>query len=270
MALHAPKGALDAAWPIRLRIRFNDTQPDLYLATTADASVNQVKNEISVLRPPLASKQLRLIFSGQLLRPDTQLIDYPSLRSQINQKAQSAAPPPASTPATVPGGPSTSSAYQSATPPAGMSARRWGKQSEGAAVELSQRAGTTPGSEEVSDAPEPADLPAESTTQQDSASNHNRPVGFDRLREAGFSEQDIANFRQQFHLFQGTNANAENDENIRNLEETWMDDGGQNAAVDGGFFLGMLSALWYRENMSPQHKAGILLNFIFGFLRGLD
>ncbi|RKP37653.1 hypothetical protein BJ085DRAFT_31928 [Dimargaris cristalligena] len=218
MALHAPKGALDAAWPIRLRIRFNDTQPDLYLATTADASVNQVKNEISVLRPPLASKQLRLIFSGQLLRPDTQLIDYPSLRSQINQKAQSAAPPPASTPATVPGGP-------------------------------------------ISDAPEPADLPAESTTQQDSASNHNRPVGFDRLREAGFSEQDIANFRQQFHLFQGTNANA----------ETWMDDGGQNAAVDGvngesynqlfnglivGFFLGMLSALWYRENMSPQHKAG--------------
>ncbi|KAJ1922629.1 hypothetical protein IWQ60_006396 [Tieghemiomyces parasiticus] len=97
------------------------------------------------------------------------------------------------------------------------------------------------------------------------------PVGFDRLRDAGFSEQEIGNIRDQFHMFQGNQPNIDNEDQIRNMEEEWMDNGGQNAAVDGvsgqgytelfqgfciGFFLGLFAPFWYKENMTPRQHVG--------------
>ncbi|KAI8081900.1 uncharacterized protein B0P05DRAFT_468736 [Gilbertella persicaria] len=54
------------------------------------------------------------------------------------------------------------------------------------------------------------------------------PTGFDRLRESGFTEEDIRNIRTQFHRLHGTSF----DDNVpteeaRNLEEQWMDNTGE-------------------------------------------
>jgi len=58
-----------------------------------------------------------------------------------------------------------------------------------------------------------------------------QPVrGFDRLVSVGFSESDIANFRQQFHSQSSSNyldtdfdTEEEYDEHARALEEQWID-----------------------------------------------
>ncbi|KAL4073331.1 DUF2407 ubiquitin-like domain-containing protein [Scleroderma yunnanense] len=64
--------------------------------------------------------------------------------------------------------------------------------------------------------------------------------GFDRLVTAGFSEEDIANFRRQFHSQSSSNYldlafenDEEYDEHARALEELWIDslDSGTNAPI---------------------------------------
>lgn len=63
------------------------------------------------------------------------------------------------------------------------------------------------------------------------------PVGFDRLRSAGFSEEDIASLRTQFQRFHGS---REEDEAVdaTAMEEQWLDEtiglGGGAATGDGG------------------------------------
>ncbi|KAI8987834.1 hypothetical protein BDF20DRAFT_814200 [Mycotypha africana] len=67
-------------------------------------------------------------------------------------------------------------------------------------------------------------------TIQNSQNNYPQiipPTGFDRLREAGFSEEDIQNFRTQFHRFNGTALDELPTEEARNLEEQWMDNTGE-------------------------------------------
>jgi hypothetical protein len=53
------------------------------------------------------------------------------------------------------------------------------------------------------------------------------PTGFDRLREAGFTEEDIRNIRTQFHRLHGTTFEESPSEEARNLEEQWMDNTGE-------------------------------------------
>ncbi|KAG1237552.1 hypothetical protein G6F35_000594 [Rhizopus arrhizus] len=55
------------------------------------------------------------------------------------------------------------------------------------------------------------------------------PTGFDRLRESGFTEEDIQNIRAQFHRLHGTTFDEtdETSEEARNLEEQWMDNTGE-------------------------------------------
>jgi len=68
------------------------------------------------------------------------------------------------------------------------------------------------------------------------------PVGFDRLRSAGFSDDDIASLRAQFQRFHGSRA-GDDDEvvDITALEERWLDEtiglGGGPTISDGGLFL---------------------------------
>jgi DUF2407 ubiquitin-like domain/DUF2407 C-terminal domain len=63
------------------------------------------------------------------------------------------------------------------------------------------------------------------------------PVGFDRLRSAGFSEEDIASLRTQFQRFHGS---REEDEAVdaTAMEERWLDEtiglGGGATTGDGG------------------------------------
>ncbi|CAO3638536.1 unnamed protein product [Cunninghamella echinulata] len=112
------------------------------------------------------------------------------------------------------------------------------------------------------------------------------PVGFDRLREAGFSEEDIRNIRTQFHRMNGAPVDGdENSEQARQLEEQWMDNTGEtlpDGTVQGtynemmwglifGFFLGIICLFWFRESVfTRRHQigivGGILINISFGLL----
>ncbi|CEG75889.1 hypothetical protein RMATCC62417_10864 [Rhizopus microsporus] len=112
------------------------------------------------------------------------------------------------------------------------------------------------------------------------------PVGFDRLRESGFTEEDIQNIRAQFHRLHGTDYNDTEgtSEEARNLEEQWMDNTGETLpdAVQGtykemmwglmfGFFLGIICLFWFRESVFSRRQqlgiiAGMLINISFGIL----
>ncbi|KAI8334997.1 hypothetical protein BC941DRAFT_74319 [Chlamydoabsidia padenii] len=54
------------------------------------------------------------------------------------------------------------------------------------------------------------------------------PMGFDRLRESGFSEEDVRNIRARFHRMNGTLQDDSNEisEQAMDLEEQWMDNTG--------------------------------------------
>lgn len=111
--------------------------------------------------------------------------------------------------------------------------------------------------------------------------------GFDRLRDTGFSEDDIAQLRQQFNSLYGT-TNQENPEEATRMEDQWMDTGvgaGVGDAILGedhlvnliailtGMFLGVFALLFLKEksvfSYSQQRAVvvGIVVNFSFALLR---
>ncbi|KAF9202488.1 hypothetical protein BGZ59_002140 [Podila verticillata] len=79
-----------------------------------------------------------------------------------------------------------------------------------------------------------------------------QPTGFDRLREAGFSEEEIRSIRRQFHASRGTTAVGENgieggldqDEDAtaraRRVEEEWIDQHGAETLPDGCIIAGLM------------------------------
>ncbi|KAK9473294.1 DUF2407 C-terminal domain-containing protein [Dipodascopsis tothii] len=116
-----------------------------------------------------------------------------------------------------------------------------------------------------------------------------RPVGFDRLRSAGFSEQDIAQLRLQFNRLHGGNV-GDTDDETRQMEERWIDEGAhaQDTLADGspigayedlflgtivGFFFGFLSLFFLREGgiftkrQQMAIVAGLIVNVSFAILR---
>ena len=64
------------------------------------------------------------------------------------------------------------------------------------------------------------------------------PVGFDRLRSAGFSDDDIASLRVQFQRFHRSRGDEDDSLDITATEERWLDEtiglGGGGNVVDGG------------------------------------
>ncbi|KAG1723036.1 DUF2407 C-terminal domain-containing protein [Suillus paluster] len=129
--------------------------------------------------------------------------------------------------------------------------------------------------------------------------------GFDRLTAAGFSEEDIANFRRQFHSQSSLNyldiefENEEDyDEHARALEEQWIDsmDSVNTAALSSassqslilrgiviGFFFPIIPFFFLRETKAAvfwdegEHESGESVIFsrrtqvgiVFGFLVNL-
>ncbi|KAF7362143.1 Ubiquitin-like domain-containing protein [Mycena venus] len=86
--------------------------------------------------------------------------------------------------------------------------------------------------------------------------------GFDRLASVGFSEADIANFRQQFHSQSASNyldtdfeTEEEYDEHARALEEEWID------SLDSAG-----SSLSQNSSNNPAFLQGVLLGFFFPIL----
>ncbi|KAJ7497022.1 DUF2407 ubiquitin-like domain-containing protein [Mycena latifolia] len=85
--------------------------------------------------------------------------------------------------------------------------------------------------------------------------------GFDRLASVGFSEADIANFRQQFHSQSASNyldtdfeTEEEYDEHARSLEEEWID------SLDSA---GTASLSQSASANNPAFLQGLLLGFFF-------
>ncbi|KAJ1952628.1 hypothetical protein GGI12_006198 [Dipsacomyces acuminosporus] len=127
--------------------------------------------------------------------------------------------------------------------------------------------------------------------QQDGAvPNGAQPArGFDRLRESGFSDEDIQAIRLQFHRVHGTDADDE--ENAHAIEDSWIDGTAQDTAAEApiggslyqllgglliGYFGGLISLLWIKNThiFSRQHQIGIvfgvIVNFSFGLIRWLN
>ncbi|KAF9358865.1 hypothetical protein BGX26_000729 [Mortierella sp. AD094] len=124
-------------------------------------------------------------------------------------------------------------------------------------------------------------------------------TGFDRLREAGFSEDEIRSIRRQFHASRGTMASSVGENGIaveldqdedararaRRIEEEWIDQHGAETLPEGlegsygemvwglmlGFFMGLMALFWFKESTFSRRQqmgiiAGLMINIGFGCL----
>ncbi|RPD62575.1 hypothetical protein L226DRAFT_458376 [Lentinus tigrinus ALCF2SS1-7] len=206
-----------------LTIRFTEGIPDLTLQVAEKDSVKEVKAKIRLARPQLEDRRLRLIYSGQLLADNTQL--YPRIDS-VEQKRKR---------------PTLSSS-------GGEEGDEDGETSSIVA----------PTWLHCSVGPQLKDGEEEEGRIQTAQLKPLR--GFDRLAAAGFSEQDIANIRLQFHahsagdyLDEEFDDQEDFDEHARALEEQWID------SLDGGSSASLANS---PPAVSSLHN-GILLGFFF-------
>ncbi|KAJ9067930.1 hypothetical protein DSO57_1033988 [Entomophthora muscae] len=99
-------------------------------------------------------------------------------------------------------------------------------------------------------------------------------TGFDRLQEAGFSEDDIRSLRTQFQSLHNIDPNSTDPdvlEQTRRLEEAWIDNAtstlpdGSSEGADYeylwgmiiGFFVGIIAVFWIKEQtFSKKHQIG--------------
>ncbi|KAF9175165.1 hypothetical protein BGX21_007498 [Mortierella sp. AD011] len=124
-------------------------------------------------------------------------------------------------------------------------------------------------------------------------------TGFDRLREAGFSEDEIRSIRRQFHASRETMASSVGENGIaieldqdedsraraRRIEEEWIDQHGAETLPEGlegsygemvwglmlGFFMGLMALFWFKEATFSRRQqmgiiAGLMINIGFGCL----
>ncbi|KAH9975627.1 DUF2407 C-terminal domain-containing protein [Russula compacta] len=222
----------DHGGPVPLRelmVRFTEGVQDLVLHVAEHDSVHDVKTKIREARPQLQRRRLRLIHAGRLLADGTQLASWLGAHEERQQRAatKSKDEPNPSTWPTLPG-----SAAAAAVP--------WLHCSVGAQLSEGEEDGEA---------------------QQQEAQI--KPLrGFDRLAAAGFSEDDILNFRRQFHSRSAADYLAtaefpteeEYEEHARALEEQWIDSLGSGANIGGG---GSVE--------SDSRARGVLNGIIIGF-----
>lgn len=135
---------------------------------------------------------------------------------------------------------------------------------------------------------------AEEVDEQPQRSTLPELRGFDRLRTAGFSEEEISDLRRQFRNIYGGITSDNNLEQMQNLEEEWIDNGVNAGGVPNvdlnpgggtfagdligmlmGLFLGILSIYFLQEQslFSKRQQraitAGLAVNFAFNVLRYL-
>ncbi|KAH8921754.1 hypothetical protein BT69DRAFT_1320591 [Atractiella rhizophila] len=111
-------------------------------------------------------------------------------------------------------------------------------------------------------------------------------LGFDRLREAGFSEEDIDSMRRDFRRARGQEidgAAEDDEETARALEEQWLDSFSSNQDLNQetsqgaytsilwgstlGFFIPFLPILFFRHGIfSTRLQNGIVLGVIINIL----
>ncbi|KAI0304250.1 DUF2407 C-terminal domain-containing protein [Multifurca ochricompacta] len=194
-----------------LMVRFTEGVQDLVLRVAGQDTVRDVKVKIREARPQLQFRRLRLIHAGRLLTDGTQLASWLNTLEERQQRAATKSKDDDPDPFLLPITP---------TSPATPGSIPWLHCSVGA--QLAE-------GEEDSDAqPQEAQI---------------KPLrGFDRLAAAGFSEEDILNFRRQFHSRSAGDylstaefpTDEEYEEHARALEEQWIDALGNGSSVGGG------------------------------------
>ncbi|KAI9261594.1 DUF2407 C-terminal domain-containing protein [Phascolomyces articulosus] len=236
---------------VDLHIRWNEGQ-DLIITASPFDSIFDIKQKIRQSASQTQNKHVRLIRNGRILDDTRRLCDYGigKLERDTNSKAKVPPPPLVYIHCSV-------SDY---IPP---SSRKKPQQQQTSSSSSSSSSTPSNNNDEPQISP---------------------PTGFDRLRESGFSEEDIQGIRARFHRMHGT-VGDDNSEEARNLEEQWIDNTSETLAdgtVQGtykemmwglilGFFLGIICLFWFRESVfTRRHQlgivAGILINISFGVL----
>ncbi|KAJ3262620.1 hypothetical protein HK103_000149 [Boothiomyces macroporosus] len=121
-------------------------------------------------------------------------------------------------------------------------------------------------------------------SNQSSAEQDARRVGFDRLLEMGLEENEVLELRQQFHTLRGVNV-LETPNLATQAEEQWIENAGNESVevsesqVDLlmglvlGYFAGIIIIFWLKEaNIFSRRQqqgiiSGIVINVFFGILR---
>ncbi|CAD0039414.1 MAG: Uncharacterized protein AUREO_042830 [Aureobasidium pullulans] len=280
--------------PVDLVIRFTAAIPDAVIRvpsaklTTSLALRQQIRAQLPA---SFASNRLRLISAGKVLPDATALskcinIPPPPPRSKIDSAAskdknknknKAKGKAPAET--TVPRVYIHCSIGDTLTP--GDIA------SEADAAEAADKALLL----DVQAVPAPDQTQNPTTTSSTPA-----PRGFDRLLSAGFSPADVANLRAQFMAIQAhthTPDTMPTGDDLRSLEERWLENDPANAAAGGGagtdeeggledmlwgnlmgFFWPIAAACWlmreegvWTRRVQISVLSGLLVNLTFGFLR---
>jgi hypothetical protein len=198
-------------------VRFTEGVEDLVLHVAEHDSVRDVKAKIREARPKLLRRRLRLIHAGRLLADSTHLASWLGTleeRQQQQQQQQRTATKARddTDPSIFPNAPPSSAVAPVPVP--------WLHCSVGAQL--------SDGEEDGEAQPQEAQI---------------RPLrGFDRLAAAGFSEDDILNFRRQFHSRSSADyistaefpTEEEYEEHARAMEEQWIDALGSGGTGAGG------------------------------------
>ncbi|TFK62253.1 hypothetical protein BDN72DRAFT_396135 [Pluteus cervinus] len=254
-----------------LVIRFTEGLPDLTVQVGPHDAVRDIKKRIRDARPQLLDRRLRLIHAGRILTEETL---FSSWVSSIEERQKRVPTSPAE----------GDEAAQTSAPLGGIVT--WMHCSVGPKLE--------PGEEAEEERPQLAQLqPAR---------------GFDRLAAVGFSEEDIANFRRQFHSQSASNyldadfeTEEEYDEYARALEEQWIDsldnagtaslsqagDAGNSNMLHGiliGFFFPLIPfffmrsskpAIFWEDGSEPDPAANVIfprrtqMGLVIGFLANI-
>ncbi|GJQ12387.1 hypothetical protein GpartN1_g4365.t1 [Galdieria partita] len=101
-------------------------------------------------------------------------------------------------------------------------------------------------------------------TRIPAADPHSEYRGLDRLREAGFTEEEIAVLRRQFARSQGLNPDhLEDTGDLRELEERWMADASTHEIT-----VGDLEGGAFNDDSLFGENEGTVHDFVFGLLVG--
>lgn len=266
----------------RVVVRFAG-EPDLIVAS--GLTIGEIKQLIFSQRPAYRGKHLRIIHAGRVL-DDTTRVPVPEPGPEPSSSSSS-----------------SSSTRETGSLPEDIRPNGKGRPANGgnaSTLAMDVKGKGTPPLESNGNGSPHATNPASSQTiylhcaVSDFASEAQtepplRPqLGLERLLSVGFSEDEVANIRAQFHALRGTNIIDE--ESARRLEESWIDANQNNAVADNpffgnspgdllaglmiGFFLGILSLLLIREpffNRRVQFGVvvGLLFNASFGIARML-
>ncbi|BFZ64458.1 hypothetical protein YB2330_005604 [Saitoella coloradoensis] len=218
---------------VHLTIRFAGTipqPPDLNVELLPSAVIKTVKQKIREQRPEFGRRRLRLIHSGRVLR------DSGSIQTELRL--------------------STKKTTRSTVEEEDVEVE------SGAVMHCS--VGDEATREELEAEARPVTADGEESETPTGPSTLPLPTGFDRLRNAGFSDADIANLRAQFHRLQGGGGVGDGEEEdneaaqarAREMEERWMDEGANTTVGDAAIATAELG-----EGMYWDMFKGLMIGF---------